>query len=663
MHSTDVTLVLGGARAGKSTFAEELTQAWDRRVYIATAVFTDDEMAQRIAAHRTRRGPDWRTVEEPVELAASILRESAAGKGLLVDCLTVWIGNLMHHGRDVDAAQEALLESLAAAAGPVVLVANEVGLGIVPDNAMARTFRDHAGRLNQAVARVASRVYFVAAGIPMTQGGGPGTMTARALMFQGTASDAGKSLVTAGLCRLLARRGYAVRPFKPQNMSNNAAVTPDGGEIGRAQALQARACGVPPSVDMNPVLLKPQSDVGAQVVVHGKVRGNFDAGHFQDVKQELMPAVLESFERLKANADFVLVEGAGSAAEVNLRAHDIANMGFAAAGVPVVLVADIDRGGVIANLVGTWELLPDEERGLLRGYLINRFRGDVRLFADGLRTITTRTGLPSFGIIPYLAAALRLPEEDALSLDNRRTPPGGGDFRIALPRVPHIANFDDFDPLMAEPAVRLDMVPPGHPLPGDAGLIILPGSKATVADLRAFKSEGWDIDLMAHRRRGGAILGICAGYQMLGRTVADPQGIEGPPGEEAGLGLLDHETVLTAGKTLRQVAGVGKTIDAPFTGYEMPVGETTRRGAHRPFLLPDGHGHDPGTVSEDGRLMGCYVHGLLTGDAFRREFLRSLGVTGAFGPAYEAAVDEALDAVADAFEEAIDIDRLLATAA
>ena len=301
--------------------------------------------------------------------------------------------------------------------------------------------------------------------------------------------------------------------------------------------------------------------------------------------------------------------------------------------------------------MGTWELLPDEERRLLRGYLINRFRGDVRLFTDGLRTITTRTGLPSFGIIPYLAAALRLPQEDALSLDNRRMPPGGGDFRIAVPRLPHIANFDDFDPLMAEPAVRLDMVAPGHPLPGDADLIILPGSKATVADLRAFKREGWDIDLMAHRRRGGAILGICAGYQMLGRTVADPQGIEGPPGEEAGLGLLDHETVLTAGKTLRQVAGVGKAIDAPFTGYEMHVGETTRRGAHRPFLLPDGQGHDPGTVSEDGRLMGCYVHGLLTGDAFRREFLRSLGVTGAFGPAYEAAVDEALDAVADAFEE------------
>ena len=488
-------------------------------------------------------------------------------------------------------------------------------------------------------------------------------MAARAIMFQGTASDAGKSLVTAGLCRLLARRGHAVRPFKPQNMSNNAAVTPDGGEIGRAQALQARACGVPPSRDMNPVLLKPQSCVGAQVVVHGRVRGNYDARDFQDVKQELMPAVRKSFERLRAAADFVLVEGAGSAAEVNLRVRDIANMGFAAAaGVPVVLVADIDRGGVIANLVGTWELLPHDERRLLRGYLINRFRGDPSLFADGLRAITARTTLPCFGIIPYLPAARRLPQEDAFSLDNRRPAPGDGDFLIAVPRLPHIANFDDFDPLLMEPAVRLDMVAPGQPLPGDADLVILPGSKATIADLRAFKREGWDIDLLAHRRQGGAVLGICAGYQMLGRTVSDPWGIEGLPGEEPGLGLLDHDTVLTPGKTLRQITGVGATIDAPFAGYEMHVGDTAVRGAPRPFLAPDGAGRDPGSVSADGRVMGCYVHGLLSRDAFRREFLRSLGVAGPFGPAYEAAVDEALDAVAYALETAVDIDRLLAVA-
>ena len=488
-------------------------------------------------------------------------------------------------------------------------------------------------------------------------------MAARALMFQGTASDAGKSLVTAGLCRLLARRGHAVRPFKPQNMSNNAAVTPDGGEIGRAQALQARACGVAPSVDMNPVLLKPQSDVGAQVVVHGRVRGNYDARDFQEVKQELMPAVRESFERLRSAADFVLVEGAGSAAEVNLRARDIANMGFAAAaGVPVVLVADIDRGGVLANLVGTWELLPDQERRLLRGYLINRFRGDPTLFADGLRAITARTTLPCFGVIPYLPRARRLPQEDAFSLDNRGPGPGGGDFRIAVPRLPHIANFDDFDPLLTEPAVRLDMVEPGQPLPGDADLVILPGSKATIADLRAFRREGWDIDLLAHRRRGGAVLGICAGYQMLGRRVADPKGIEGPPGEEPGLGLLQHETVLTGAKTLRQVAGVGATVDAAFAGYEMHVGKSTGGDASRPFLVPEGEGHDPGSVSADGRVMGCYVHGLLAGDALRREFLRSMGVDGAFGPAYEAGVEEALDAVADAFEEALDIDRLLAAA-
>ena len=484
-------------------------------------------------------------------------------------------------------------------------------------------------------------------------------MPARALMFQGTASDAGKSLVTAGFCRVLARRGHAVRPFKPQNMSNNAAVTPDGGEIGRAQALQARACGVPPSVDMNPVLLKPQSDVGAQVVVHGKVRGNYGARHFQQVKQGLMPAVLESFERLRAAADFVLVEGAGSAAEVNLRAGDIANMGFAAnAGVPVVLVADIDRGGVIANLVGTWELLPRHERGLLRGYLINRFRGDAGLFSDGLRAITARTGLPSFGIIPYLPVARRLPQEDAFSLDNRRPDPGDGEFRVAVPRLPHIANFDDFDPLSAEPAVRLDVIPPGRPLPGDAHLIILPGSKATIADLRAFKREGWDIDLNAHRRRGGAILGICAGYQMLGRTVSDPRGIEGPPGDEPGLGFLDHDTVLTPGKTLREITGTGNTVAAAFAGYEMHVGETKVDGNRRPFLVPDGAGHDAGSVSADGRVMGCYVHGLLARDAFRRGFLEALGASGEPGAAYEAAVDEALDAVADAFEEHVDVERL-----
>ena len=488
-------------------------------------------------------------------------------------------------------------------------------------------------------------------------------MPARALMFQGTASDAGKSLVTAGLCRLLARRGHAVRPFKPQNMSNNAAVTPDGGEIGRAQALQARACGVLPSVDMNPVLLKPQSDVGAQVVVRGKVRGNHDARNFQEVKQELMPVVLESFDRLRSAADFVLVEGAGSTAEVNLRTHDIANMGFAAAAqVPVVLVADIDRGGVIANLVGTWELLPDDERTLLRGYLVNRFRGDVSLFADGLSVITARTGLPSFGVIPHLPAALRLPQEDAFSLDNRPPAAGGGAFRIAVPRLPYIANFDDFDPLSIEPAVELDMVAPGRPLPGDADLVILPGSKATLSDLLAFRREGWDIDLLAHRRRGGAVLGICAGYQMLGRKVADPKGIEGLAGEEPGLGLLGHETVITGAKTLRQVTGVGATVDAAFAGYEMHVGQSTGGDASRPFLVPEGEGHDPGTVSADGRVMGCYVHGLLAGDAFRREFLRSMGVNGAFGPAYEAGVEGALDAVADAFEEALDIDRLLAAA-
>ena len=486
-------------------------------------------------------------------------------------------------------------------------------------------------------------------------------MTARALMFQGTASDAGKSLVTAGFCRLLTRRGYRVRPFKSQNMSNNAAVTPGGGEIGRAQALQAKACGVAASVDMNPVLLKPQSDVGAQLVVQGEVRGNYKAKDYQELKPTLLPTVLESFERLKAEADFVLLEGAGSAAEVNLRQGDIANMGFAlAADVPVALVADIDRGGVIANLVGTWELLPEEERHKLCGYLINRFRGDVRLFDGGLATITERTGLASFGVVPYLAAARELPQEDAMSLDNITPANGDGGFRIAIPRLPHIANFDDFDPLIAEPRVRLEMVPPGRPLPGDADLVILPGSKATVSDLREFKRLGWDIDLKAHCRRGGAVLGICAGYQMLGQKVRDPNGIEGEAGEEAGFGYLDIETVLTGDKNLTEISGTSAALGAVFTGYEMHVGETT--GAARPFLAIEGDGHDLGTVSDDGRIMGCYVHGLFAADEFRRAFLNSLGASGEFTVEYGVAVERALDEIAGGLEHALDVEAMIAAA-
>ena len=366
-------------------------------------------------------------------------------------------------------------------------------------------------------------------------------------MFQGTGSDVGKSLIVAGLCRAFTRRGFRVRPFKPQNMSNNAAVTDDGGEIGRAQALQARACGVPPSVHMNPVLLKPQSEVGAQVVVQGKVIANAPAREYQSLKPKLMTAVLDSYARISADADLVLVEGAGSAAEINLREGDIANMGFArAACCPVALVADIDRGGIFAQILGVKAALAPEDATTIVGFIVNKFRGDANLFLSGMMALEAHTHWRAFGLLPFFADAARLPAEDAFGLGEKK-PRADGAVTIAVPMLARIANFDDFDPLRMEPSVRLVFVRPGEPLP-IADLVILPGSKATIADLKFFREQGWDIDLLAHARRGGRILGICAGYQMLGNTVSDPQGMEGPPGEIESLKLLDVATVLTGEK-------------------------------------------------------------------------------------------------------------------
>jgi adenosylcobyric acid synthase len=482
-------------------------------------------------------------------------------------------------------------------------------------------------------------------------------------MLQGTGSDVGKSLIVAGLCRAYTRRGLTVRPFKPQNMSNNAAVTADGGEIGRAQALQARACGVSPSIDMNPVLLKPQSEIGAQVVVQGRVVGAAKARDYQSLKPSLLPRVLESFERLAAACDLVLVEGAGSPAEVNLREGDIANMGFArAAGVPVVLVADIDRGGVIASLVGTWEVLEAGERAPLRGYIINKFRGDPSLFEDGLRIITQRTGLRSFGIVPWFGAARQLPAEDAVVLD-QGAPAVTGErpIRIAVPRLPRIANFDDLDPLIAEPDVSVLFVPPGHALPGDADLIVLPGSKATIADLTVLRAEGWDIDIMAHVRRGGFVLGLCGGYQMLGARIRDPHGIEGPPADVPGLGLLDIDTELTADKTLIETAGIELVTGASVLGYEMHVGSTQGPGRARPMLRLGTR--EDGAVSQDGRVIGCYLHGLFASDGFRRAFLGRLRPGRATDLVYEAQVERTLDALAGHLEANLDVEALLAAAA
>jgi len=466
-----------------------------------------------------------------------------------------------------------------------------------------------------------------------------------ALMLQGTGSDVGKSLLTAGLCRLFTRRGLKVRPFKPQNMSNNAAVTRDGGEIGRAQALQARACGVPPLADMNPVLIKPQSETGAQLVVCGAVWGQAGAADYQRMKAGLLPRVLESFARLGAGADLLLVEGAGSAAEINLRAGDIANMGFAsAADLPVVLVVDIDRGGAIAAVVGTWMVLPPEERARIRGYIINRFRGDPALFAPALEIIAGHTGLPCLGIVPWFAEAALLPAEDSASLSARSDAPARP-LRIAVPRLPCIANFDDFDPLTAEADVGLSLVPPGRALPGDADLIILPGSKATIADLAFLRAQGWDLDLTAHLRRGGRVLGICGGYQMLGRRIADPLGIEGPAGTIAtGLGLLDVETEMEGVKVLRDTHGVDY-LGRPVRGYEMHMGRTSGPDAERPLLILDGR--PDGARSPDGRVSGCYLHGLFASDPFRAGFLATLRPGRVAGADWEPRIEAVLDRLAE----------------
>ena len=479
-------------------------------------------------------------------------------------------------------------------------------------------------------------------------------------MLQGTGSNVGKSLLVAGLCRLFARRGLTVRPFKPQNMSNNAAVTVDGGEIGRAQALQARACGVEASVHMNPVLLKPQTEVGAQLIVQGKVRGSFRAREYTAIKPELMAPVLDSFERLGRESDLVLVEGAGSPAEVNLRAGDIANMGFAeAADLPVVLIGDIDRGGVIAALVGTHGLLEPAERQRLRGYLINKFRGDPTLFDDAHPVIEGRTGMRNLGVIPWFEEARLLPAEDALDFEHRASS-GAGVIRIAVPRLQRAANFDDLDPLAAEPDVALVLIQPGEPLPGDADAVILTGSKATMADLKNFAAQGWDVDLRAHVRRGGAVVGICGGYQMLGRRLSDPDGTESSIGRMEGLGLLDVETVLGGNKHLAAVDGRDVLSGLPIRGYEMHIGRTTGPALASPML--DLEGRPDGVVSSDGRIMGCYVHGLFAADGFRHAFLNRLRPRLASGLAYEEQVEQTLDALADHLESSVDVEGLLALA-
>ncbi|WP_421726748.1 cobyric acid synthase [Bauldia sp.] len=479
-------------------------------------------------------------------------------------------------------------------------------------------------------------------------------------MIQGTGSHVGKSVIVAGLCRALKRRGMTVAPFKPQNMSNNAAVAVDGGEIGRAQALQARAAGLEPSVHMNPVLLKPETDRGAQVVVQGRRWGTLAAADYGRHKQTLLPKVLESFTHLSSEADIVLVEGAGSPAEVNLRTGDIANMGFAkAAAVPVILVGDIDRGGVIASLVGTHAVLSVDDRALVHGFLINRFRGDPSLFDGGLEAITSATGWPSYGVIPWFDGAARLPAEDVLGLKGDHPTTSPGDIVIAVPALQRIANFDDLDPLRQEPGVSVVIVQPGEAIPCEATLILLPGSKATIADLAFLRAQGWDIDIGAHHRRGGRVLGLCGGYQMLGQSIADPGGVEGPAGTVAGLRLLDVATVLGGDKATDRVTGRTVADKIPVSGYEIHIGRTDGPDRSRPLFELDGR--TDGATSPDGLVAGTYLHGIFAGDPYRHQFLTALGARNN-DLRYEALVDATLDNLADHLERHVAIDGLLSLA-
>ena len=479
----------------------------------------------------------------------------------------------------------------------------------------------------------------------------------KAIMIQGAGSNVGKSMLVAGLARAAVRRGLKVAPFKPQNMSNNAAVTADGGEIGRAQALQALAAGLAPVVDMNPVLLKPETDIGAQVIVQGKRTATLKARDYGRMKAELLPRVLESFYRLAQAVDLVIIEGAGSPAEVNLRAGDIANMGFAsAANVPVVLIGDIDRGGVIAQLVGTHVVLPDDDRALIKGFAVNKFRGDTSLFQSGMGTIADRTGWTDLGIIPWFSDAWKLPAEDVMDIASSK----GGAIKIAVPRLNRIANFDDLDPLSASPDVSVEIIEAGRPLPGDADLVLIPGSKSTIADLAHFRAQGWDIDVAAHVRRGGHVLGICGGYQMLGTEIWDDDGIEGDPSRVKGLGLLDVVTQMKPEKRVKLTDATYLDTGDTVRGYEIHLGQTAGPDCARAWL--DVSGRVEGAASTNGRIMGCYLHGLFAADGFRAAYLARFGAT-TQTMNYDASVEATLDDLADHLEDHMDVDALLALAA
>lgn len=479
-------------------------------------------------------------------------------------------------------------------------------------------------------------------------------------MFQGTGSDVGKSTLVAGLTRAAKRRGIKVAPFKAQNMSNNAAACPNGGEIGRAQALQARGAGLMPHPDMNPVLLKPQSDRSAQVIVQGRAIGSLEAADYPKRRLLMMDAVRDSFTRLAEDYELILVEGAGSPAEINLRDGDIANMGFACdLGVPVVLIGDIDRGGVIASLVGTKGVLTLEDAAMITGFIVNKFRGDPTLFDRGRREIVTRTGWTDYGLMLWQGACARLPAEDGVVLERGQTR-AKADIVIAVPMLSRISNFDDLDPLKLEPAVELIFVPPGQSIPRNSDVIIIPGTKSTRADLSFLRAQGWDIDIAAHVRAGGHVLGLCGGYQMLGRSIHDVNGYDGDPGTSIGLGYLNIETFMTEQKIVRPARGIALSSHAPVYGYEIHTGRTSGEGANHPFAqLATGN---DGAISADGRVAGTYLHGLFSSDVFRRDWLNGLCSGAASSLSYELAVEAALDELADACEMHLDVDALISAA-
>jgi len=481
-----------------------------------------------------------------------------------------------------------------------------------------------------------------------------------ALMVQGTTSDAGKSVLVTALCRILARKGYAVAPFKSQNMALNSAVTPDGGEIGRAQAVQAQGCFLAPSTLMNPILLKPNSDIGSQVILNGKSIGNMKAREYHMYKPQLLKQVLATHAALKAIYPITIIEGAGSPAEINLREHDIANMGLAEAlDCPVVIVADIDRGGVFAHLYGTYALLSESEQARVVGFVINRFRGDVSLLQSGLDWLEAKTGVPTISVIPYITN-LHIEAEDAVNqqqLDKDLQP-----FKIAVPLYPRASNHTDFDVLRLHPQLNCEFVRDAQLYTG-ADLIILPGSKNVSNDLAWLKATGWQQIIERHVRFGGKVLGICGGYQMLGKAIHDPQGIENQAGSSEGLGLLDIETTLQAQKTLTNVTGYSVQSNATISGYEIHAGESGGVDCERPLFKISAKGEQSyqfeGAVNVDDNVCGTYIHGLLEGDEILAELLNWAGLKAIQPFDYHAFREQQIERLADEVEKALPIDKLM----